>query len=79
MGKSININVRCYSGYKGVERPVSFSIGERYLNVEELIDQWYGPDYLYFKVRADDGNLYILKYNESADEWGISFFKDKGL
>ena len=77
MTKSGKINVRCYSGYKANERPVCFSIGERSLNVEELIDQWYGPDYSYFKVRADDGNMYILKYDEFIDEWEMNFFQDK--
>lgn len=75
----MKIDVRCYSGYKVNERPVSFSIGEKSLNVEELIDQWYGPDCSYFKVMADDGNMYILKYNEFNDEWEMNFFQDKSL
>jgi hypothetical protein len=28
--------------------------------VEEVLDQWYGPSDVFYKVRADDGNLYIL-------------------
>jgi hypothetical protein len=26
-----------------------------------LMDQWYGPQDAFYKVRADDGNLYILR------------------
>ncbi len=29
--------------------------------VEEIMDQWYGPQDVFYKVRADDGNLYILR------------------
>jgi len=38
--------------------------------VEELLDQWYGPNDSFFKVRADDGNLYILR-REGSTPGGI--------
>ena len=38
-------------------------------------DQWYGPDDTFFKVRADDGNLYILRHNQPADEWCLESFR----
>jgi len=44
---------------------------ERDHMVEEVLDQWYGPDDVFFKVRTDDGNLYILRRNTSADEWTL--------
>ena len=56
------INVQCYSGYKANERPISFKIGDKSLKVEEIIDKWYGTEYTYFKLQADDKNIYILKY-----------------
>lgn len=74
MSEPGKIDVRCYSGYKANERPVSFSIGDKSLNVEKLIDKWYGVDYTYFKLIADDGNVYILKYDEFKDEWELDFF-----
>ena len=77
MNKSIKISVQCYSGYKANERPVSFNIGKKLLKVDELVDTWHGVDHSYFKVLADDGNTYILKYEEGLDEWELEFFKDK--
>ena len=50
-----------YWGYKADERPVRFFLGERDYQVLEIQDQWYGPESIYFKVRADDGNFYILR------------------
>ena len=70
-------HVECYSGYKANERPLSFSLGDRRFTVEEILDQWYGTDYTYFKVRADDDNIYILKHDEHKDEWSLEFFKAK--
>ena len=43
--------------------------------VEEVVDQWYGPDDLFFKVGTVDGNLYILRHNTSADEWILESFR----
>ncbi len=70
-------HVECYSGYKANERPLSFTLGDRRLAIKELLDQWYGIDYAYFKVRADDDNIYILKYDEREDELSLEFFKVK--
>jgi hypothetical protein len=37
--------------------------------------KWYGPDAVFFKVRADDGNLYILRHRSAADEWSLECFR----
>jgi hypothetical protein len=36
--------------------------------VEEVLDQWYGPQDAFYKVRADDGNLYILRRETSTPD-----------
>ena len=71
----MKVEVVCYSGYKGDERPVRFRLGGQEYFVEELLDQWYGPDDVFYKVRADDGNLYILRHNEREDEWSLESFR----
>ena len=69
------IKVETYSGYKASERPISFSIGERALRVEEILDRWYGKDYEYFKLKADDGCTYIIRYNRAKDEWELTMME----
>lgn len=66
------MQVRCYSGYKADERPVSFLLqdGER-RTVENVIDQWYGEDHTYFKVLADDHMVYVLRHDRGLDEWAL--------
>jgi len=73
----MNLRVECYSGFKADERPVRFQLDGNVYFVEELLDQWYGPDDIYFKVRADDGNLYILRHRTSSEqgEWSLESFR----
>jgi hypothetical protein len=74
----MKLRVECYSGTKADERPVRFHLGSRCFFVEEVLDQWYGPNDLYFKVRADDGNLYILRNHGSTPdgEWSLESFRE---
>jgi len=78
MTDAIRIQVACYSGYSAHERPVSFILGKTKFEVRDVIDRWYGPDYLYFKVRADDGNVYILKCDEKNEEWELEMYYKTG-
>ena len=71
----MTVQVQCYAGRKADERPVRFQLGSREYVVEEVLDQWYGPDETFFKVRAGDGNLYILKHRPAADEWSLASFR----
>ena len=65
-GEWMKLRAECYSGRKADERPVRFQLGDRDYLIEEVLDQWYGPDSTFFKVRADDGNLYILRRKAAA-------------
>jgi len=73
---STEIRVDCYAGYKANQRPVTFTLGKKKIRVAEIVDQWYGPDHAYFKVLAEDANIYILRYSEAHDLWEVVFFKD---
>ena len=46
--------------------------------MEELLDQWYGPQDVFFKVKANDGNVYILRRGSSVPEgeWSLESFRD---
>lgn len=71
----MRLQVQCYAGRKADERPVRFRLGDRDYMVEEIVDQWYGPDDQFFKVRADDGNLYILRQKAAKGEWSLESFR----
>ena len=71
----MKVNVQTYSGYTADERPVRFQLGSHEYLVVEVMDQWYGPDDDFFKVRADDGNLYILRHPRPRGEWTLESFR----
>ena len=71
----IGLHVQCYAGLNTNEQPVRFQLKDRDFIVEEVLDQWYGPDDLFFKVRADDGNLYILRHNRPRNRWSLESFR----
>ncbi|OGP54931.1 MAG: hypothetical protein A2Y65_02610 [Deltaproteobacteria bacterium RBG_13_52_11] len=70
------VKVECYSGYKANQRPLAFSLGKKKMKVKEIMDQWYGSDHTYFKVLAEDANIYILRYSEANDQWELVFFNE---
>jgi hypothetical protein len=70
-GAGMIVQVQCYAGRKADERPVRFRMGERDYMVEEIVEQWYGPDDTFYKVRADDQSLYLLRFHPSTGTWGI--------
>lgn len=72
--QSLQIRVECYAGYRADEQPRRFYIGERCYEVSEVIDQWYGPDYRYFKLRTEDDGIYILRHGETKDIWELTLF-----
>jgi hypothetical protein len=71
----MGLQVQCYAGRNADERPVRFQLKDRDFIVEEVLDQWNGPDDLFFKVRADDGNLYIRRHSLPSDKWGLESFR----
>jgi hypothetical protein len=54
--------------------PQTFYLGERRIEIIEVIDQWYGPEYRYVKVKGYDGSVYILGFDEIRDRWELIMF-----
>lgn len=71
---SFAITVECYAGYRGEESPRRFRIGERTVEVTAVVDRWLGPDHRYFKVRGDDGDVYVLRHDARADAWELTVY-----
>ncbi|MFZ7112572.1 MAG: hypothetical protein ACOWYE_12890 [Desulfatiglandales bacterium] len=65
----VPIEVVAYSGYKANERPLYLELGGKKVGVEAVIDRWYGLEHDYFKVRADDGKVYLIRWNRVLDLW----------
>lgn len=71
----MHIRVETYIGHGGIEMPSRFFFDGRGVEVAENLDQWHGASYRYFKVKGDDGNLYILRLDETRAEWDLTLFQ----
>jgi hypothetical protein len=63
------VHVEAYSGCKANERPMSFLLENQKRHVVDIVDRWYGVEHDYFKVLADDGKVYLLRWNRLLDLW----------
>jgi hypothetical protein len=75
--ETVKLIVECRFGRGTEEKPVRFQLEGSHHMVEEVLDQWYGASDIFFKVRADDGNLYILRRETSTPEaaWHLESFR----
>ncbi len=71
------IRVECYEGHRAEEAPRRFHLGDRTVEVVELLDRWLAPDHRYFKVRGDDGDTYIIRHDVEADAWELTVFQEQ--
>lgn len=67
------IHVDCTDGDERDLAPERFVVAERTLEVEAVLDRWFGATYTYFKVRAADGQTYILKHDRATGTWDLLF------
>ena len=77
-GNALVLRVECYAGYRGEQSPTRFFIGSRKVEVDEVLDRWIGPDHRYFKLRGDDGGIYLLRHDEAADRWELTVYDSGG-
>lgn len=73
----MRVHVEAYSGHVANERPVRVTLGERTLEVKEILDRWYSEAARYFRVSCDDGHTYVLKYDRYEDQWELVSFTHK--
>lgn len=73
--RTIPVSVSCYAGYRGEETPRRFLMGENRVEVREVMDRWLAPDHRYFKLRGDDGALYLLRHDVEADRWELILYR----
>ncbi len=74
----MRVKVDAYSGHTANERPLRFTLGERTIEVDEILDRWYGQTDRHFRVRAADGDVYVLKYSLPDNDWELVSFTHHG-
>ena len=70
----IEISVECEAGYGGEKTPCCFYLCSRPRQVAEVLDRWLAGDHRNFKVKGDDGGLYVLRHVMTADRWELTLY-----
>lgn len=63
--------VHAYAGYKGEETPRSFTLEGATFLVLDVTARWYSETHSYFRIRADDGHRYVLRYDLDEGLWEL--------
>jgi hypothetical protein len=71
----LSITVECHAGYRGEQTPRAFWLGERRIEVAEVVDCWLAPEHRYFKVTGADAHTYILRHEVEQDRWELTMFQ----
>jgi hypothetical protein len=71
------VHVQCCLAVGGAPQVVRFQLNGTDLLVEEVLDQWTGADCSFLKLRADDGNLYVLRHDGTGarESWVLTSFR----
>jgi hypothetical protein len=71
----MRIQVEHHADHRGMPMPRKLHFDGHQVEVLETLDQWYGSDYRYIKIRGDDGQLCIVRFDEPSAEWELTMFK----
>lgn len=71
----MKLHVECRVGPQGDPEPHAFMLGDSRVEVMQIVDRWFGPDYTYFKVIGQDQSTYILRCVLPAMEWELTMFQ----
>jgi hypothetical protein len=69
------IDVISYSGRKGDERPVTFNLRGRSIDVVEILDHWVEEEFVnrvqkrFFRIKGSDGNTHRIYFDEKILKW----------
>jgi len=68
------LRVECYAGHRADTEPQRLYLGARTVAVAAVLDRWLDPRHRYFKVRGDDGGVYIVRHDTARDWWELTLF-----
>jgi len=73
----MRVEVGTYVDERGVETPLRVRFGSHEIEVTESVDQWPSVDYRYFKVKGNDGDVYIIRHNETNGDWELIMYEHR--
>ena len=71
----MHIEAETETDARGIAIPRRVRMDGRRVDVARMLDQWHGVDYRYFKFMGDDGDLYLLRHDQTSGEWDLRLFE----
>ena len=68
------LRVECYAGHRAEEEPRRLFFGQRPVSVVEVVDRWLDPAHRYFKLRGDDGGVYLVRHDTATGRWDLTLY-----
>jgi len=72
---NMRVQVETYVDESGAEKLRLIHLDDRVVEVADNIDQWHGASYCYTKVKGSDGDLYILRHDETRGSWDLTMYQ----
>jgi hypothetical protein len=69
------LSVECRQTEEGEMFPEKFGWPKAMRQVLDVLDWWPGEDHSYFRLKGDDGNIYIVRHYELEDTWDLVFYE----
>jgi hypothetical protein len=63
--------VEAFAGAKGEETPRAFTHDGSRRTVTEIVTRWYTETHCYFRLQAEDGGRYVLRYDLDNLIWEL--------
>jgi hypothetical protein len=71
----MRLDVDCSNDVHGNAVPTRLGFDGRTVAVTEILDRWPGRHYSYFKIKGDDGAIYVIRHDEGRAEWELTLFQ----
>jgi hypothetical protein len=65
------LRVEVSTGFRGEPEPQAIWFGARRVGVRSVVDRWFAPNQRWFRVDADDEQLYVVRLDQTTGEWEL--------
>jgi len=73
------VSVECKSARNGEATPCFFMLGDRRIEIADILDRWLGDEYDYYKVQDSNGDTFILRRDTDDMTWEIWMYQRAGV
>jgi hypothetical protein len=71
----MQIDVETRKDARGIDVPQRIRMHGHSLEVTRVVDEWHGKHHRYFKLIGGDGDLYLLRFDETTQQWDLTLFE----